>query len=160
MKLGLTEVEQWSEESGQEWVGNSWEQLSHIRQAVTFLVIHQKSKKTLKEIMNDLCPKLTVQQLYRISTMYWDDRYQTETVNHQVLIEMKQLMVEEGQRGLNHSFLLDDDTVIPFSGEDIGIVYDEIDLLEGLNPVPGPLQEKEGNFDFLMKQLEPAPQVQ
>ena len=49
-------------------------------QAVSFLVIHQKQKKTLEEITTDLCPVLSVQQLYRISTMYWDDRYATETV--------------------------------------------------------------------------------
>ena len=43
-------------------------------QAVTFLVIHQKHRKSLQEITSDLCPVLSVQQLYRISTMYWDDR--------------------------------------------------------------------------------------
>ncbi len=47
-------------------------------------VIHQKHKKSLEEITNDLCPVLSVQQLYRISTMYWDDRYNTETVAHEV----------------------------------------------------------------------------
>jgi len=46
-------------------------------------VIHQKHKKSLEEITNDLCPVLSVQQLYRISTMYWDDRYNTETVSHE-----------------------------------------------------------------------------
>ncbi len=45
-----------------------------VPQAVTFLVIHQKQKKSLEEITNELCPVLSVQQLYRISTMYWDDR--------------------------------------------------------------------------------------
>lgn len=57
---------------------------SRAVQAVTFLVIHQKHKKSLEEITNDLCPVLSVQQLYRISTMYWDDRYNTETVAHEV----------------------------------------------------------------------------
>jgi hypothetical protein len=37
-------------------------------------VIHQKHRKSLGEITSDLCPVLSVQQLYRISTMYWDDR--------------------------------------------------------------------------------------
>ncbi len=46
-------------------------------------MIHQKHKKSLEEITNDLCPVLSVQQLYRISTMYWDDRYNTETVSHE-----------------------------------------------------------------------------
>lgn len=50
-------------------------------QAVTFLVIGNKPKKTLSEITSDLCPQLSIQQLYRISTMYWDDKYNTETVS-------------------------------------------------------------------------------
>ncbi|KAG6532340.1 hypothetical protein ZIOFF_006180 [Zingiber officinale] len=43
-------------------------------------VLHQKLKKTLKEITKDLCPVLSIQQLYRISTMYWDDKYGTQSV--------------------------------------------------------------------------------
>lgn len=74
VKTGLAEVEVWIGGAGRGWVGEAWEALSHIRQAVQFLVIHQKHKKSLEEITSDLCPMLTVQQLYRISTMYWDDR--------------------------------------------------------------------------------------
>jgi hypothetical protein len=49
-------------------------------QAVTFLVIGNKPKKSLEEITSDLCPVLSILQLYRISTMYyWDDKYNTET---------------------------------------------------------------------------------
>lgn len=53
-------------------------------QAVTFLVIGNKPKKTLDDITRDLCPVLSIQQLYRISTMYWDDKYNTETVSSEV----------------------------------------------------------------------------
>ena len=74
VKAGLSEVEQWIGTAGRLWVGDSWDALAHIRQAVTFLVIHQKQRKSLQEITSDLCPQLSVQQLYRISTMYWDDR--------------------------------------------------------------------------------------
>ena len=56
-------------------MGESWNALAHIRQAVTFLVIHQKHRKSFREITEDLCGSLSVQQLYRISTMYWDDRW-------------------------------------------------------------------------------------
>jgi hypothetical protein len=161
-------------------------------QAVTFLVIHQKHKKSLEEITNDLCPVLSVQQLYRISTMYWDDRYNTETVAHevrcepcaagiswgaakigdchqcgttiavefqglslsqmgltvqsspaertdctsglhetclclhitQVLARMKQLMVDNNTAA-SHSFLLDDDSSIPFSLDDIAALMED-----------------------------------
>lgn len=85
---------------------------------MSFLVIHQKHNKSLEEITTDLCPVLSVQQLYRISTMYWDDRYGTETVSHEVLTRMKQLMVENNSAA-SHSFLLDDDSSIPFSLDDI-----------------------------------------
>jgi len=55
-----------------------------VLQAVTFLVIGNKPKKTLDDITRDLCPVLSIQQLYRISTMYWDDKYNTETVSSEV----------------------------------------------------------------------------
>lgn len=93
-------------------------------QAVSFLVIHQKHTKSLEEITTDLCPVLSVQQLYRISTMYWDDRYNTETVSHDVLSRMKSLMVENNSAA-SHSFLLDDDSSIPFSLDDIQNLMDD-----------------------------------
>ncbi|GFS39335.1 myosin [Actinidia rufa] len=36
--------------------GTSWHELNYIRQAVGFLVIHQKRKKSLDEIRQDLLP--------------------------------------------------------------------------------------------------------
>lgn len=148
VKMGLAEVEQWTEEAGKSWVGNSWEQLQHLRQAVTFLVIHQKSKKTLDEIMKDLCPSLSVQQIYRISTMYWDDRFDTESVSHEVLSEMKRQMAGDGAQAQSHSFLLDDDSAVPFNLEDIGSIYDGVDLLDGI-PVPNAIHAETKGFDFL-----------
>jgi myosin V len=68
---------------------------STCAQAVTFLVIHQKHKKSLEEITNDLCPVLSVQQLYRISTMYWDDRYNTETVAHEVRTRLGKILHQQ-----------------------------------------------------------------
>jgi myosin V len=61
-------------------------------QAVAYLVLHAKQKKSLAEIQGEMCPELSVQQLYRISTMYWDDKYNTETVSGEVLQEMRSLM--------------------------------------------------------------------
>merc|ERR1711934_538087 len=74
-------------------------------------------KKSLHEIMTDLCPVLSVQQLYRISTMYWDDKYGTETVSGEVLAQMKQAMVQDhvNSNGANSSFLLDDDPSVPLA---------------------------------------------
>jgi myosin-5 len=155
VKTGLAEVELWVGRAGRALVGEAWDQLAHIRQAVTFLVIHQKAKKSLPEITQDLCPVLSVQQLYRISTMYWDDRYGTETVSHEVLTRMKQLMVESSSASAaGHSFLLDDDTTIPFTQEDIAGVMDDRELL-GETPVPSALMEVQ-SFVFLSKKLDAA----
>ncbi|KAI7727087.1 hypothetical protein M8C21_031579, partial [Ambrosia artemisiifolia] len=81
VKSGLAELEQWCCYATEEYAGTAWDELKHIRQAVGFLVIHQKPKKTLNEITNELCPVLSIQQLYRISTMYWDDKYGTHSVS-------------------------------------------------------------------------------
>jgi myosin V len=88
----MFQVEQWVMEAGDELVGLCWDELKYIRQAVAFLVLHAKQKKTLKEIQTEMCPELSVQQLYRISTMYWDDKYNTETVSGEVLQEMRSMM--------------------------------------------------------------------
>ena len=153
VKTGLSEVEMWAGRAGKQWLGDAWDQLAHIRQAVTFLVIHQKSKKSLTEITSDLCPVLSIQQLYRISTMYWDDRYGTETVSHDVLARMKQLMVEGSSSGAaGHSFLLDEDSNIPFTQEDIAAALKGLDLL-GEIPPPEPVRDAPG-FAFLSKRPE------
>jgi len=170
VKTGLAEVERWAAAAGKEWVGNAWEALAHIRQAVTFLVIHQKHKKTLDEIRGELCPVLSVQQLYRISTMYWDDRYGTETVSHEVLAAMKQKMVESASNAAaSHSFLLDDDATIPFTHDDVSQLMDVTSSgggggdgtgggevggggQEGVFPVPEALREVP-SFAFLQKSL-------
>ena len=78
----LRSVSPWAKD----YTGSAWEELRYIRQAVQLLVIHQKPKKTLNEITLELCPVLSIQQLYRISTMYWDDKYGTETVSQEVLV--------------------------------------------------------------------------
>eukprot|EP00210_Caulerpa_lentillifera_P009028 g8617.t1 len=118
VKSGLAEVERWIDSAGRKYVSDSWDDLKFIRQAVSFLVIHQKPNKSLEEITTDLCPVLSVQQLYRISTMYWDDKYNTETVSPEVLQQMKRLMVDNSSAA-SHSFLLDDDSSVPFQLEHI-----------------------------------------
>ncbi|KAF5781832.1 hypothetical protein HanRHA438_Chr11g0501281 [Helianthus annuus] len=47
------------------YAGSAWDELEHIRQAIGFLV-------------------LSLHQLYRISTMYWDDKYGTQSVSADV----------------------------------------------------------------------------
>nr|CAB3477435.1 unnamed protein product [Digitaria exilis] len=146
VKAGLAELEQWCIFATEEYAGSSWEELKHIRQAVGFLVIHQKPKKTLKEITNDLCPVLSIQQLYRISTMYWDDKYGTHTVSSDVISSMRVMMTEDSNNAVSSSFLLDDDSSIPFSVDDISKSMTEIEVTDVDMP---PLIRENSGFTFL-----------
>uniref|UniRef100_M4D4M2 Uncharacterized protein n=1 Tax=Brassica campestris TaxID=3711 RepID=M4D4M2_BRACM len=119
VKSGIAELEKWIASVKEEFAGTSWHELNYIRQAVGFLVIHQKRKKSLDEIRQDLCPALTIRQIYRISTMYWDDKYGTQSVSSEVVSQMRVLVDKDSQKLTSNSFLLDDDMSIPFSAEDI-----------------------------------------
>lgn len=147
VKAGLAELELWCCETTEEYAGSAWDALKHIRQAVGFLVIHQKPKKYLDEIAHDLCPVLSIQQLYRISTMYWDDKYGTHSVSPDVIASMKMLMAEDSNDAHGNSFLLDDDLSIPFSVDDISKSMQETDLSD-INP-PSQLLENSA-FHFLL----------
>ena len=149
IKTGLAELEVWLIES-KEWTGTAWEELRYIRQAVQLLVIHQKPKKTLNEITLELCPVLSIQQLYRISTMYWDDKYGTETVSQEVLHAMKELMMKDQNTNMSNSFLLDDDSSIHFTIDDISGAPTAIDL--DAVQVP-PHLAKDPAFEFLLRSV-------
>ncbi|KAJ4953949.1 hypothetical protein NE237_030781 [Protea cynaroides] len=151
VKAGLAELEQWCYDATEEYAGSAWEELKHIRQAVGFLVIHQKPKKTLKEITNDLCPVLSIQQLYRISTMYWDDKYGTHSVSSDVISSMRVLMTEDSNNAVSSSFLLDDDSSIPFSVDDISKSMQQIDIAD---IDPPPLIRENSGFMFLLQRSE------
>ncbi|PPD75040.1 hypothetical protein GOBAR_DD28035 [Gossypium barbadense] len=119
VKAGLAELELWSCQVKEEYAGSSWDELKHIRQAVGFLVIHQKYRISYDDITNDLCPILSVQQLYRICTLYWDDNYNTRSVSPDVISSMRVLMTEDSNDAVSSSFLLDDNSSSPFSLDDL-----------------------------------------
>ncbi|KAJ0963649.1 hypothetical protein J5N97_028771 [Dioscorea zingiberensis] len=123
VKSGLDELELWCGQTKSEYVGSCWDELKHIRQAVGFLVIFKKFRISYDEIINDLCPILSVQQLYRICTQYWDDKYDTQSVSPEVLSKMNEVMAEESSDANtdsdSDSFLLIDNSSIPFSVDDI-----------------------------------------
>ncbi|KAL9149749.1 hypothetical protein ABFS82_12G126000 [Erythranthe guttata] len=146
VKSGLAELEQWCCYATEEYVGSSWDELKHIRQAVGFLVIHQKPKKNLNEISNELCPVLSIQQLYRISTMYWDDKYGTHSVSSDVISSMRVLMTEDSNNSVSSSFLLDDDSSIPFSVDDLSKSMQQVDVAD---VEPPPLIRENSGFVFL-----------
>lgn len=78
------QVEGWVTSQGTEWLSDSWDELKHIRQAVAFIMIDDKPNKTLEDITQNVCPALSFQQLYRISTLFHDDMSNTKTVSKQV----------------------------------------------------------------------------
>nr|CAB3467583.1 unnamed protein product [Digitaria exilis] len=147
VKAGLAELEHWCYRATDEYAGSAWDELKHIRQAIGFLVIHQKPKKTLDEISHDLCPVLSIQQLYRISTMYWDDKYGTHSVSPEVISNMRVLMTEDSNNPVSNSFLLDDDSSIPFSVDDISKSMEQIDISD---IEPPPLIQENSGFVFLL----------
>ncbi|XP_043719718.1 myosin-6 isoform X1 [Telopea speciosissima] len=130
VKAGLAELELWCCQAKEEYAGSSWDELKHIRQAVGFLVIHQKSRISYDEITNDLCTILSVQQLYRICTLYWDDNYNTRSVSPNVISSMRVLMTEDSHSAVSNSFLLDDNSSIPFSVDDLSSTLQEKDFLD------------------------------
>ncbi|KAB5569830.1 hypothetical protein DKX38_003623 [Salix brachista] len=130
VKSGLAELELWCAQAKEEYAGSSWDELKHIRQAVGFLVIHQKYRISYDEITNDLCPILSVQQLYRICTLYWDDNYNTRSVSPGVISSMRVLMTEDSNSAVSNSFLLDDNSGIPFSVDDLSNSLQEKDFMD------------------------------
>ncbi|CAE5956910.1 unnamed protein product [Arabidopsis arenosa] len=148
VKAGLSELEHWCFKATDEYAGSSWDELKHIRQAIGFLVIHQKPKKTLDEISHDLCPVSAKHtQLYRISTMYWDDKYGTHSVSPDVIANMRVLMTEDSNNAVSNSFLLDDDSSIPFSVDDLSKSMEKFEIAD---IEPPPLIRENSGFSFLL----------
>ncbi|KAG0539151.1 hypothetical protein BDA96_03G297700 [Sorghum bicolor] len=119
VRAGLAELKHWSDNATREFAGSAWEALKHIRQAVDFLVISLKPMRTLREIRTDVCPALSIQQLERIVSMYWDDVNGTNTISAEFTSSLKSAVREESNMATSFSILLDDDSSIPFSLDDI-----------------------------------------
>ncbi|XP_066332641.1 protein OPAQUE1 [Miscanthus floridulus] len=154
VKAGLSLLEKWITDVTEEFAGTSWHELNYIRQAVGFLVIHQKRKKTLEEIRQDLCPSLSVRQIYRICSMYWDDKYNTQGISTEVVAAMREMVNKDTQNLLSNSFLLDDDLSIPFSTEDLSMAIPAIDYADV--DLPESLQHY-ASVQFLLRQQDPQP---
>ncbi|CAM0881489.1 unnamed protein product [Alopecurus aequalis] len=147
VKAGLEELEHWCHWLTEEYAGSSWDELKHIQQAVTLLILEEKHSKSLKEITDDFCPALSMQQLYRISTMYCDDKYGSLGIPSEVVSSMRAKMIGGSsspsvQDDIN-SFLLDDDFSIPFSVDDISRLMVHVDTAD--MDLPPLIQEKNGS---------------
>nr|CAB3477437.1 unnamed protein product [Digitaria exilis] len=147
VKAGLDELEHWCFGLTEEYAGSAWEELKHIRQAVTLLILEEKHSRNLTEIADDFCPALSMQQLYRISTMYCDDKYGTLGIPSEVISSMRTKMIEGSSSPSAHddinSFLLDDDFSIPFSVDDIAKLMVHVDIAD--MDLPPLIQESNGS---------------
>lgn len=151
VKAGLQELENWCVKATAEYAGSSWDELQHIRQAIAFLVLHQKTHKSLDEITNELCPVLSIAQIYRIGTMFWDDKYGTQGLSTEVIAKMKALAVEDSISTPNNTFLLDVDSSIPFSIDEISQSFQDINVSD---VDPPPLLRQKSDFHFLLQTVE------
>ncbi|KAG8372794.1 hypothetical protein BUALT_Bualt12G0104000 [Buddleja alternifolia] len=147
VKAGLDELQLWCGHAQEEYAGSSWDELIHVRQAVGFLVIHQKSRITYEDLATDLCPMLSIQQLYKICTLYGDDDFNTSSVSPDVICSMKALMTEDFSDADSNSFLLDDNPSILFSVDDINSSLRESDFT-GVKPAAQLVENPA--FEFLL----------
>nr|XP_016475493.1 PREDICTED: myosin-7-like [Nicotiana tabacum] len=152
VKAGLQELELWCGNVKEEYVGSSWDELKHVRQAVGFLVINQKSRLSSEDLTTDLCPILSSQQLYRICTLYWDEDFNTQGVSTDVISSFKDQANEDGndadnaQEADNNNFILDDNSSIPISVEEINSSLKDVDFT-GVKPAKELLEHPA--FQFL-----------
>ncbi|RCV16775.1 hypothetical protein SETIT_3G164800v2 [Setaria italica] len=119
IKDGLTQLKHWCNDVSREFADSAWAALRHIRQAVDFVVISLKPIRSWEEIHNDICPALSLQQLERIVGMYWDDLNGSNVTSAEFISSMRAMLREESNSVSSFSVLLDDDSSIPFSLEDI-----------------------------------------
>ncbi|KAK8496324.1 hypothetical protein V6N12_019883 [Hibiscus sabdariffa] len=117
VKYGLIELELWCAQATRR--GSSWGELKQTRQAVAFLILQEKSSISYDQITNELCPVLSVQQLFRLCWLFRDDKYNTPNVSANVIASMKLLMSDGSEDDGGSTFLLEDDISIPFTAEDV-----------------------------------------
>ncbi|CAL9213704.1 unnamed protein product [Arabidopsis halleri] len=126
VKAGLDELESWCSQATEEFVGSSWDELKHTRQAVVLLVTEPKSTITYDDLTTNICSVLSTEQLYRICTLCKDKDDGDHNISPEVISSLKLLMTNEDEN--SRSFLLDDDSSIPFETDEISSCMQEKDF--------------------------------
>ncbi|VVA89970.1 unnamed protein product [Arabis nemorensis] len=126
VESGLDELESWCSQATEEYVGSSWDELKHTRQAVVLLITEPKSTITYDDLTTNLCPILSTQQLYRICTLSKNEDHENHNVSPDVISNLKLLMTNEDED--KRSFVLDDDSSIPFETDEISSCMQEKDF--------------------------------
>ncbi|KAJ0240162.1 Myosin-10 [Hirschfeldia incana] len=140
----FNELEAWCSQATEEFVRSSWDELKHTRQAVVLLVTEQKSTITYDDLTTNLCPALSTQQLYRISTLSKSDDHEDQNVSPDVISNLKLLITDEDED--SRSFLLDNDSSVPFAADEISNCMEE---KEFANVKPAIELADNPNFHFL-----------
>ncbi|CAG7874734.1 unnamed protein product [Brassica rapa] len=140
----FNELEAWCSQATEEFVGSSWEELKHTRQAVVLLVTEQKSTIIYDDLTTNLCPALSTQQLYRICTFCKIDDNEDQNVSPDVISNLKLLITDEDED--SRSFLLDNDSSVPFAADEISNCMEE---KEFANVKPAIELADNPNFQFL-----------
>lgn len=146
VKAGLAELELWCSHANKEYAGSAWDELQHVRQCTRFLTLHQKDRISYQEITDNLCPILSLQQLYRICTLYWDDNGNTPHVSTDVISIIRILMTEESSNASSNSFLLEDSFSMPFFFDDLST---SLQVKDFENVKPAAQLSKHPAFQFL-----------
>ncbi|EOA39200.1 hypothetical protein CARUB_v10012168mg [Capsella rubella] len=127
VKAGLDELESWCSQATEEFVGSSWDELKHTRQAVVLLVTELKSTITYNDLTTNICSVLSTEQLYRICTLCKDKDEGDHNVSPEVISNLKLQMKNEDEED-SRSFLLHDDSSIPFETDEISSCMQEKDF--------------------------------
>ncbi|KAI7740048.1 hypothetical protein M8C21_006224, partial [Ambrosia artemisiifolia] len=109
-------------------------------------VTKQKSKISYDEFTTKLCPVLSVQQLYRLSTFYSNKKDDTDSVSPDLKSKLKSLVSEDSGDPDSDSYLLDDTSGLAFPIDEIRKSVDEKDF-SNMKPSPELLEKPE--FQFL-----------
>ncbi|KAI3511069.1 hypothetical protein L1887_18213 [Cichorium endivia] len=145
MKAGLADLEHWCILVKEMYAGSAWDKLKHIRQAIGFLTLHEKRMLSYDKFSNDLCPILSRQQLYQLWTLYWGDNSDGR-VSSNVISSLRILMKKDYDDASSNSLLLDDNSSIPFSVDDLST---SLQVKDFANVEPALQLSKYGAFRFL-----------
>ncbi|XP_063937262.1 myosin-8 isoform X3 [Daucus carota subsp. sativus] len=144
LEAGLGVIELWCDQAAL-YAGSSWDELTHIRQAVGFLAMQDKSKVTYTDLTNNLCPGLSVQQLHRICTLVNSNGKKANScVSADIFSQMKKIMTADVDV---NSLLLDDNSSIPVTVDELNDPTTKVEGISDVEP-PSELVELEA-FKFL-----------
>ncbi|KAG2372288.1 Myosin-12 Myosin XI [Vigna angularis] len=96
---------------------------------------------------------LSIPQIYRIGTMFWDDKYGAQGLSAEVISRMRVIMTEDSISIHNSSFLLEVDSSIPFLMEEMFRSMSDIRLSD-MDVDPPPILRQRSDFHFLLQQMD------